>query len=132
MCSAYDGLGTLYRRRTVHGDLANAATRECDWRFFASDEYACRNPRRPRATSGRNDLVDATLQLTIELDRETDGRWIAAIAELPGVLAYGATEAEAIERVKAVALVEIGDRIQHAEPLPGGGGELHGVSFRAA
>jgi predicted RNase H-like HicB family nuclease len=51
---------------------------------------------------------------------------------LPGVLAYGATEAEAIERVKAVALVEIGDRIQHGEPISGGDSPLDGVSFRAA
>ena len=61
------------------------------------------------------------LQLTIELDREADGRWIAEVPELPGVLAYGATEAEAVTRVKAMALVEIGDRMQHGEPLPGGG-----------
>ncbi|HET6582515.1 MAG TPA: type II toxin-antitoxin system HicB family antitoxin [Nannocystaceae bacterium] len=71
------------------------------------------------------------LQLTIELDRETDGRWIAEIPELPGVLAYGDTEAEAIVRVKAVALVEIGDRMQHGEPIPGGA-DVSGVTFRAA
>lgn len=75
--------------------------------------------------------MKTTLQLTIELEREADGRWLAEITELPGVLAYGATEAEAIERAKAVALVEIGDRIQHGDPIPGGG-ELQGVTFHAA
>jgi predicted RNase H-like HicB family nuclease len=59
------------------------------------------------------------LQLTIEIERETDGRWIAEILELPGVLAYGMTEVEAMTRVKASALVEIGERLQHGEPLPG-------------
>lgn len=75
--------------------------------------------------------MQAPLQLTIEIDRETDGRWIAEVLELPGVLAYGDTEAEAVARVKAVALVEIGERLQHGEPLPGGD-DLSGVSFCAA
>ena len=39
----------------------------------------------------------------IELDRETDGRWIAEVRELPGVMVYGATEEEARERVLALA-----------------------------
>ncbi len=71
------------------------------------------------------------LELTIETDREQDGRWIAEIVELPGVLAYGDSEADAVERVKAIALVEVGDRLQHGDPIPGGAG-LTGVSFRAA
>jgi predicted RNase H-like HicB family nuclease len=75
--------------------------------------------------------MQAPLLLTIELELETDGRWIAEVLELPGVLAYGATEAEAMARVKAVALVELGERLQHGEPLPGGG-DLSGISFRAA
>ncbi len=71
------------------------------------------------------------LELTIETDREQDGRWIAEIVELPGVLAYGDSEADAVERVKAIALVEVGDRLQHGDPIPGGAG-LTVVSFRAA
>lgn len=75
--------------------------------------------------------MSGSLQLTIELEREADGRWIAEVPELPGVLAYGATEAEATARVKAIALVEIGDRLQHGDPLPGGP-DLHGITFHAA
>ena len=71
------------------------------------------------------------LNLTIELDREDDGRRIASIPELPGVMAYGATEPEAVARVKSIALVEIGDRLQHGDPLPGGP-DLAGVTFHAA
>lgn len=75
--------------------------------------------------------MNGALPLTIVLDRETDGRWIAEVPELPGVLAYGDTEADAIARVKAIALVEIGDRLQHGDPLPGGP-DFDGVTFRAA
>jgi predicted RNase H-like HicB family nuclease len=43
------------------------------------------------------------MTLTIEFDREEDGRWIAEIPALPGVMAYGATKAEAKLRVQALA-----------------------------
>lgn len=56
--------------------------------------------------------------LKIETEREDDGRWIAAVPVLPGVLAYGATEAEAITCVKALALRVVADRIEHGEPCP--------------
>ena len=75
--------------------------------------------------------MPSILQLTIEIDREEDGRWIAEILELPGVGAYGPTEALAISLVKAIALVELGERLQHGEPLPGGA-DLGGITFRAA
>jgi predicted RNase H-like HicB family nuclease len=48
----------------------------------------------------------------IEFDREDDGRWIAEIAELPGVLAYGATKDEAEAGVEALALRVIADQIE--------------------
>jgi predicted RNase H-like HicB family nuclease len=48
----------------------------------------------------------------IEFDREEDGRWIAEISELPGVMAYGATKAEAEAGVEALALRVIADRIE--------------------
>jgi len=44
------------------------------------------------------------LKFQIEIDREEDGLWIAEIASLPGVLAYGKSEQEAVARVKALAL----------------------------
>ena len=56
--------------------------------------------------------------LRIESEREDDGRWIAEVPGLPGVMTYGATEGEARDRVKALALRVIADRFEHGEPLP--------------
>jgi predicted RNase H-like HicB family nuclease len=56
--------------------------------------------------------------LPIETELEEDGRWIAEIAALPGVQAYGATEAEARARAAALAFRVIADRIEHGEPVP--------------
>ena len=56
--------------------------------------------------------------LKIESEREEDGRWVAEVSALPGVLAYGADEAEARARVQALALRVIADRLDHGEPLP--------------
>lgn len=56
--------------------------------------------------------------LTIEIERETDGRWLAEIPGLPGVLAYGASRAEARTKATALALRVIADRIEHGEPIP--------------
>jgi predicted RNase H-like HicB family nuclease len=54
--------------------------------------------------------------LTIEIEREEDGRSIGEVPELPGVIAYGATEDEARNRAAALALRVIADRIEHGEP----------------
>lgn len=56
--------------------------------------------------------------LTIETEQEEDGRWIAEVAALPGVLVYGATEAEAKAKVQALALRTIADRLDNGEQLP--------------
>ncbi len=56
--------------------------------------------------------------LTIEIEREDDGRWVGEVPELPGVLAYGATEDEARNKVAALALRVIADRIENGEPAP--------------
>ena len=64
----------------------------------------------------------------IELDREDDGRWIAEVGDLAGVLAYGATRDEAIARVQALALRVIAERLDHAEAPT----ELLNLSFQAA
>jgi predicted RNase H-like HicB family nuclease len=53
--------------------------------------------------------------LKIEIEREEDGRWIGEVPELPGVLAYGATEAEVRVRTAALALRIIADRIEYGE-----------------
>lgn len=54
----------------------------------------------------------------IEIEREDDGRWLAEVPDLPGVLAYGDTEAEAVERVRMLALRVLADRAKHGEPPP--------------
>jgi len=54
----------------------------------------------------------------IELEREQDGRWIAEVPALPGVLTYGAAEAAARAHAVSLALRVIADRIDNGEPLP--------------
>ncbi len=56
--------------------------------------------------------------LRIETEREEDGRWIAEVPTLPGVLTYGDTESQARAKVKALALRVIADRLENGEPLP--------------
>jgi predicted RNase H-like HicB family nuclease len=56
--------------------------------------------------------------LRIESEREEDGRWIGEVPDLPGVLAYGATVAEARVTTAALALRVIADRIERGEPVP--------------
>ena len=56
--------------------------------------------------------------LKIEIEKEEDGRWIAEVPELLGVLAYGPTEAEARTKATALALHVIADRIEHGEAVP--------------
>lgn len=48
----------------------------------------------------------------IEFDREEDGRWIAEIIELPGILAYGSSKAEAESKVQSLALRVIADQLE--------------------
>jgi predicted RNase H-like HicB family nuclease len=55
------------------------------------------------------------VNLTIELDREEDGRWIAEALELPGVMSYGGTRDEAISNTERLAIEVIADRIAHGE-----------------
>src|SRR3954466_8285530 len=58
------------------------------------------------------------MSLNIEIDREEDGRWIAEINAIPGVMVYGQTRAEAVAKVQALALRVIADRLEHGEPIP--------------
>ena len=52
------------------------------------------------------------MNLTIETEIETGGRWIAEVPELPGVMAYGVTEVEAIANAEALALLVLAEREQ--------------------
>jgi predicted RNase H-like HicB family nuclease len=50
---------------------------------------------------------------SVELEREADGRWIAEVVELPGVLAYGSSQDDAIAHVQALALRVVADRLEN-------------------
>lgn len=54
----------------------------------------------------------------VETEREDDGRWIAEIHELPGVMTYGKSREEAIAKAKALALRTMADRLEHGEEIP--------------
>jgi len=56
--------------------------------------------------------------MKIEIAREDDGRWIAEIPELPGVMAYGHSRKEAISKAEALALRVLADRLEHGEEIP--------------
>jgi predicted RNase H-like HicB family nuclease len=55
--------------------------------------------------------------LKIETEKECDGRWIAELPSLPGVMAYGETKAQARAKVIVLTLRVIADRLEHGEPL---------------
>ena len=58
------------------------------------------------------------MKFTIEHEREEDGRWLAEVPELPGVLAYGATADEAMARAEVLALRVLAERLEHNEAKP--------------
>ncbi|HEY1894842.1 MAG TPA: type II toxin-antitoxin system HicB family antitoxin [Terracidiphilus sp.] len=58
------------------------------------------------------------MEFEIVFDREEDGRWIAEIESLPGVLVYGATREEAQSKVEALALRVVADQIEIAQTAP--------------
>ena len=64
----------------------------------------------------------------LEIDQETDGRFLAAISDLPGVLAHGATHDVAVARMQALALRVVSERLENGEPAP----SLLPLDFRAA
>ena len=68
------------------------------------------------------------MNLSVELDQESDGRWIAEVPDLPGVLAYGTTRDDAIAHAQALALRVLAERLEHGETAP----QPFSVTFRAA
>ena len=56
--------------------------------------------------------------MKIELEREDDGRWIAEIPDIAGVMVYGSTKQEAISKAEALALRAMADRLEHGEAIP--------------
>jgi len=61
--------------------------------------------------------------MRIEIEQENDGRWIAEIPDVPGVMAYGRTREDAIARAEILALRVLADRLEHGEAIP----ELNGL-----
>ena len=64
----------------------------------------------------------------VRLEREEDGRWLAIVDAIPGVMAYGATRVGALTAVKALTLRVLADRLEHGEEVP----EPAHVLFEAA
>lgn len=56
--------------------------------------------------------------IKVEVEREEDGRVLASVPDLPGVMAYGSTEDEAIRKVKAIALQVVADMMDGCEDAP--------------
>ena len=68
------------------------------------------------------------LTYMVELEQEEDGRWIAEIPDLPGVLVYGDTQEEARAKVQALALRVVADRLDNGESAD----DLLSISFAPA
>ena len=68
------------------------------------------------------------MTFSIETEQETDGRWLAEVETLPGVMAYGTTKTDAVAKVQALALRVLAERLEQGEAVP----ELLNVSFQAA
>jgi predicted RNase H-like HicB family nuclease len=58
------------------------------------------------------------MQLSIESEREEDGRWLAEVPQLPGVMAYGSNRSEALAKAQVLALRALAERIEHGEGSP--------------
>jgi predicted RNase H-like HicB family nuclease len=54
----------------------------------------------------------------VEIEKEEDGRWIAEVPDLPGVMAYGKTRDEAVARVQALTLRVLAERLDNGETIP--------------
>lgn len=58
------------------------------------------------------------MKFSIECEREEDGRWLAEVPQLPGVLAYGDTSDEALAKAEVLALRVLAERLEHGEARP--------------
>jgi predicted RNase H-like HicB family nuclease len=85
-------------------------------------------PERPFQAHQKAVRFTTLMMFRVEIEQEEDGRWIAEVIDLPGVLAYGNTPEEAKARVQALALRVVADRLEHGEAGP----DLVTVSFAAA
>ena len=68
--------------------------------------------------SGRVNLEYHVSMFIVDTEMEEDGRWIAEVAELPGVVAYGETREQAVRRAQALSLHVLAERLEHGESIP--------------
>jgi predicted RNase H-like HicB family nuclease len=83
---------------------------------------------RDRGILAAVESAPGVITFRVETEQETDGRWLAEVVELHGVLAYGSRQEETVSRVQALALRVIAERLEHGEAGP----ELLSISFKAA
>src|SRR3989442_1323092 len=81
-------------------------------RLVSSREKAATRPRARRHT--REEMI----KFRVEIEQEADGRWIAEVVELPGVIAYGSSQQMARAKVQALASRMVADRREHGEADP--------------
>ena len=63
-------------------------------------------------------LTEHAMNFTLDCEREDDGRWMAEVAQLPGVLAYGSSANEAMAKAEVLALRVLAERFEHGEAKP--------------
>jgi len=86
-----------------------------------AQKFACADPaHRGTILFGRSFcyVKVSHMHFSIESEREEDGRWLAEVADLPGVLAYGSTRDEALAHAEILALRVLADRLEHREGEP--------------
>jgi predicted RNase H-like HicB family nuclease len=105
-------IGLRYASAHLTSDI-DSVTSTKDRALWSAIERAC---KKLQQEDGLRRPVD--LSFAIELEQEGDGRWIAEVPDLPGVLAYGATERAAIAAAEALALRVVADRLDQGEVDP--------------
>ena len=72
------------------------------------------------AAPGRGWYIErmSAAKFVVEIEREDDGRWIAEVVALSGVMAYGSSREDALARVEVLALRVLADRLEHGEAIP--------------
>ncbi len=83
-----------------------------------ADTTTSTHPRDAEVHESTTALSASLSPLKIEIEQEEDGRWLADVVSIPGVMAYGATPQKAEKAAKALALHVIADRLEHGEPIP--------------
>ncbi len=65
------------------------------------------------------------MNLHVKTEKESNGRWIAEVPEIPGAMCYGPPQSEAVARAKALALRVLADRLEHGKGCRRRQGALH-------